>query len=190
MTENELYELNQLSEIDPNYEPKRVGPVQNENARITTKKAWILSLLFPVLSMLASMGLIIWNLIVIVHDKNGTFVFGFISLLGLMIGGIVPTVLIARNKLDTSKFFLGKLIILISSVAAVLLDIMTGVLDGFILLGFVLAAELIYAAVQKTGVKTKVCLFLSSLAWGVLGFFLDGWLAFTLFLSLPAVVKP
>ena len=189
MTENELYELNQLSEIDPNYEPKRVGPVQNENARIMTKKAWILSLLFPVLSMLASIGLIIWNLIYIIHE-NYPFFFGFVSLLGLIVGGIVPTVLIARNKLDTSKFFLGKLIILIASAAAVLLDIMTGVLDGFVLLGFVLAAELIYATVQKTGVKTKVCLFLSSLAWGVLGFFLDGWLAFTFFWNLAAVVKP
>ena len=181
MTENELYELSQLSEIDPNYEPKRVGPVQNENARITTKKAGILSLLFPGLSMLASIGLMIWNLIVIVHDKNGTCVFGFISLLGLIIGGIVPTVLIARNKLDTSKFFLGKLIILISSAAAVLLDIMTGVLDGFILSGIILAAEFIYAAVQKTGVKTKICLFLSSLAWGFLGFALDLWVGLTFF---------
>ena len=180
MTENELYELNRLPEIDPDYVPKRVGPAQNEPARIMTKKAWLLSLFFPVLSMLASAVLIIWNLVYTVNGYG--FYLIFVTLLGLIVGGIVPTVLIARNRLDTSKYFLGKLIILISSAAAVLLDIMTGgVLDGFILLGFVLAAEFIYALVQKTDIKTKICLFMSSLAWGFLGSALDFWFALTFF---------
>lgn len=178
MTENELYELNRLPEIDPNYEPKRVGPAQNENARITTKKAWILSLLFPVLSMLASMGLIILNLIYIIHRNYPYLFFGCVSLLGLIVGGIVPTVLIVRNRLDTSEFFLGKLYLLVTaSMLTVTLSLKTNI-NGFVMLGLILAAELIYAAVQKTGVKTKVCLFLSSLAWGFLGFMLDFMISF------------
>ena len=188
MTENELYELNGLSEIDPDYEPKRVEAVQNENARITTKKAWFLSLLLPILSILASAVLIIWNLIFI---KDGySFYFIFVTLLGLIIGGIVPTVLIVKNRLDTSKYFLGKLFILVTaSILTVTFALKTNI-NGFVMLGLILAAELIYAAVQKTDVKTKVCLFLSSLAWSVLGFFLDLWLAFTFFWSLSAVGKP
>lgn len=171
MTENELYELNRLPEIDPDYVPKRVEPVQDENSRITTKKAWILSLLFPVLSTLASAVLIIWNL---VYTANGYgFNLIFVTLLGLIAGGIVPTVLIVKNRLDTSKFFLGKLYILvIASIITVTLALKTDI-NGFVILGLILAAELIYAAVQKTGAKTKVCLFLSSLVWGILGFSLD-----------------
>ena len=188
MTENELYELNQLPEIDPDYVPKPVEPAKNEHARITTKKAWVLSLLLPALSILASAVLIIWNLISI---KDGySFYFIFVTLLGLIIGGIVPTVLIVKNRLDTSKYFLGKLFILVTaSILTVTFALKTNI-NGFVMLGLILAAELIYAAVQKTDVKTKVCLFLSSLAWSVLGFFLDLWLAFTFFWSLSAVGKP
>ena len=182
MTEDELYELNQLPEIDPDYVPKRAEPAQNEPARITTKKAWFLSLFFPVLSLLASSGWIILEIVYLLAYGSPSYSYKFFyctALFGLIVGGIVPTVLIARNRLDTSKYFLGKLLILLPVAAITVIFVFTRGVDGFMMLGIM--PELIYASVQKTNIKTKICLFLSSLAWGILGFLLDFWLAFTFF---------
>lgn len=174
MTENELYELNQLPEIDPDYVPKRAEPAQNGPARIMTKKAWILSLFFPVLSILASAVLIIWNL---VYTANGHgFDLIFVTLFGLIACGIVPTVLIVRNRLDTSKFFIVKSILFALTVTGIAFAL----LNEPITLAFLLVAvigELVFALLQKTDGKTKLCLILSSLVWGFIGFLTDFFLA-------------
>lgn len=161
MTENELYELNRLPEIDPDYESKRREP-----ARVMTKKAWFMSLLFPVLSMLASVTVMIVDPFFIIT----------MAPLGLIFGGIIPTVLIARGKVDTLGSFRGKMILFGVLTAAapfswIFFDIWTR--EGMIILALPLliaAAELVHTGVQKTDIRTKICLALSSFVWCYLGF--------------------
>lgn len=169
MTENELYELNRLPEIDPNYEPKRVGASQNENARITTKKAWIISLLFPVLSMIGSAVFIVMFL-------TDSYFSVFITAFGAVCGGVIPMVMIIRCKLDLSKYFLGKIILFSVLALGVTLSWTVFIIwlgrnfNIFILPMLIIAAEIIFAVLQKADLKTKICLVLSSLTWGYLGF--------------------
>lgn len=161
MTENELYELNRLPEIDPDYESKRREPT-----RVMTKKAWFMSLFLPVLLMLASVTVMI---------VEPFFIITMVPL-GLVFGGIIPTVMIARNKVDMSGFFRGKIILFgVLAVAAplswIFFDIWTR--EGIIILVLPLliaAAELTYAGIQKTDIITKICLALSSFVWCYLGF--------------------
>lgn len=68
-------------------------------------------------------------------------VYILVAVFGLICGGIVPAVMIVRGRIDTSEFFLGKMIL--------------------------------FAAVQKTDLITKICLALSSLVWAYLGFLLE-----------------
>lgn len=160
-------------EIDPNYVPQSKDS-SPKLERITTKKAWLMSLLLPVLSILASAFCFVLSL----PGSGRPFI--FTVLLGLICGGIVPTVMIVHGKVDTSKFFLGKLIILFAAVAVWALfnytELKYWVWDLLGVYGYqiiILSAELIFAAVQKTDIKTKLCLALSSLAWGFLGFAID-----------------
>lgn len=134
-----------------------------------TKKAWFMSLLFPVLSILGSAVFIVMFL------TDGYFSV-FISVLGLTVGGVVPMVMIIRGKLDMSKYFLGKIILF--SALAVGVTLSWTVFIGWLGEGFncfippmlMIAAEIIFAVLQKADLKTKICLVLSSLAWGYLGF--------------------
>lgn len=175
MSEDKAFDFSIESiEIDPDYERQMANepdPKQNP-ARITTKKAWIMSLFLPVLSIHASAFFVILSL------NNSPFV--FTAILGLICGGIVPTVMIVRGELDTSKFFLGKMILILAAVAVWFVFNYTeleywvfDILGGFTYQIFILLTEIIFAAVQKTDLKTKICLALSSLAWGLLGFSLD-----------------
>lgn len=137
-----------------------------------TKRAWFMSLLFPVLSVIGSI------IFVVMYLVNGGFPV-FIGILGLAGGGIFPIVLIIRNRLDLSKYFPVKIILF--SVSAV-----AGALSWTVFIGWfhssfsililpilMTAAELVYAVPQKTDNKTKICLALSSLAWGYLGFCIE-----------------
>lgn len=163
MTENELHELNGFPEIDPDYENKKTEP-----ERIMTKKAWFLSLFFPVLSMLASVAAAI---------VDPFFIITMVPL-GLIFGGIIPTVMTARSKVDLSGFFRGKMILFGALAAAaplswIFFDIWTR--EGMIILALPLlitAAEVVYAGIQKTDIGTKICLALSSFVWCYLGFVL------------------
>lgn len=161
-------------EIDPDYVRQAEDDGSPKPERITTKKAWLMSLLLPVLSILASAFCFVLSL----PGSGRPFI--FTALLGLICGGIVPTVMIVHDKVDTSKFFLGKLIILFAAVAVWALfnytELEYWVWDLLGVYGYqiiILSAELIFAAVQKTDIKTKLCLALSSLAWGFLGFAID-----------------
>ena len=134
-----------------------------------TKRAWVLSLLFPVLSILGSAVFIVMFL------TDGYFS-AFIAAFGAICGGIVPMVMIIRGKLDMSKYFLGK-IILFSALAlgvtlswTVFINWLGRNFNIFILPMLIIAAEIVFASVQKADLKTKICLVLSSLAWGYLGF--------------------
>ena len=145
-----------------------------------TKRAWFLSLLFPVLSILGSL------LFVLMCLDNGVFPV-VVAVLGFIVGGIVPYVLIIRNRLDLSNYFPVK-IILFSALAVVVTLSLTVPFYGIIKLytlpvlpTLIIVAEVVYAARQKTDRKTKICLTLSSLAWGWLGFCLEIVIAFVFF---------
>ena len=146
------------------------------------KTAWFTSLLLPVLSIIGSLA---FSLIGIVN--HGFLV--CIAILGLVGGGIVPYVLIVRNKLDLSMYFPAKMVLF--SMLAV-----GDILTRFVFIGWgwlshlytilvlptlMIAAEVIYAVKQKTDRKTKICLVLSSLAWSYLGFCLDMIIVFTFY---------
>lgn len=172
-------------EVDPNYvRQKRNDPaLQKQPAQIMTTRAWVMSLLLPVLSILASVFFVVFVMI-----PSGFPSFVFTAVLGLICGGVVPTVMIVRGKLDTSKFFIGKMILIAAAVGIWFLFNYTeleywifDILGGFTYQIVIVLAEIIFAAVQKTNIKTKICLALSSLGWGFLGFSLDfvlGWIYF------------
>lgn len=147
-----------------------------------TKTAWFTSLLLPVLSIIGSLAFLLIGIV-----NHGFFV--CIAILGLVGGGIVPYVLIVRNRLDLSIYFPAKMILF--SVLAV-----GDILTRFVFIGWgwlshlytilvlptlMIAAEVVYAAKQKTDRKTKICLALSSLAWSYLGFCLDVIIVFTFY---------
>ena len=170
MSENKTFDFS--VEIDPNYvKQKRDEPDHKPKpARITTKRALFMSLLLPVLSILASAYPLTQGCIILT------------SVLGLICGGVLPIVLIVRGRIDTSKFFLGKMILFAVLAAVVViswitsLDVWRWIAEGlqFLILPTVMiAAEIIFAATRKTDRKTKLCLALSSAAWAYLGFTLD-----------------
>lgn len=131
-----------------------------------------MSLLLPVLSVIGSI------IFVIMYLVNGGFPV-FIGILGLAGGGIFPIVLIVKNRLDLSKYFLVKIILF--SVSAVVGTLSWTVFIGWFHSGFsililpilMIAAEIVFALPQKTDNKTKICLAMSSLAWGYLGFCIE-----------------
>lgn len=182
MFQNEITEINALPpmEIDPDYESRIADEPdpknqKNQPARITTKKAWFMSLFLPVLSMIAFT----------LPLMNGLYL--LTAVFGLIGGGIVPTVMIVCGKIDTSKYFPAKMILFAVLVAVVVFswitssNIWTWIGEGFhflILPISIITAELIFAATRKTDAKTKLCLVLSSAAWVCLGFTLDYTLAF------------
>lgn len=151
-------------EIDPNYVPQ-AKPDPNAPARITTKRAWFMSLFIPVLAILASAYPI------------AIFMIFPTTILGVIVGGVVPLVMIIRGRIDTSKFFLGKMILLILTADAVFFVVFVWYKISWLNEGLVIIiapiipalAEIIFAATRKTDRKTKLCLALSSVAWVYLG---------------------
>ena len=123
----------------------------------------------PVLSIIGSMAFLLMGI-----ANHGFFV--CIAILGVVGGGIVPYVLILRNRLDLSIYFPVK-IILFSALAVgsvltwtVFLNWMIRLFTILVLPSLMIAAEIVYAARQKTDRKTKICLVLSSFVWCYLGF--------------------
>lgn len=171
MSEKRAFEFS--VEIDPNY-VRQTEPDPNAPARIATKRAWFMSLLIPVLAILASMY---------------PFLFFPSTILGVIVGGVVPLVMIIRGRIDTSKFFLGKMILLAATVGGIILVVVTYYSNSWlnedlcmIITPIVLAlAEIIFAATRKTVTKTKVCLALSSVAWVYLGATVKFSIAFRVF---------
>lgn len=145
-----------------------------------TKRAWFMSLLLPVLSILGSITLELWAL-----TLNGFLVCA--GILGFIGGGIVPYVLMIRKQIDISQYFFVKLILFAVLAVGVTLSVTVfarpdrQLYEILILPILMIAAEVVYAARQKTDRKTKICLTLSSLAWGWLGVCLDVVIAFVFF---------
>lgn len=137
-----------------------------------TKRAWVLSLSLPVLSILGSAVFIVMFL------THGYFS-AFITAFGAICGGIVPMVMTIRGKLDLSKYFLGKIILFSVLVIGVTLSWTVFIAwlgqgsNFFILPILMTVAEIVFAALQKADLKIKICLVLSSLAWGYLGFIFE-----------------
>lgn len=172
MTENKLYEPNRLPE---DCERKQVEPAQ-----VMTKKAWFMSLVFPVLSILGSMFFVIMCL------DMGSFP-PVLTMLGSTVSGIVPYVLIVRNRLDLSIYFRVKILLFSALAVGATLSVNVPFYWKIKLITLplipmlIIAAEVVYAARQKTDRKTKICLILSSLAWGWLGLCLDIVIGFVFF---------
>lgn len=82
MSDKELFDF--TTEVDPDYVGQKADEPDHrpKPARITTKKAWFMSLLLPILSILAS-----------VYPIMNGIIFPTM-ILGLIFGGIVPLVMI------------------------------------------------------------------------------------------------
>lgn len=168
MAENELHELNRLSEIAPDCESAQVEPAQApaENVKLRT-------LFLPVL--LITTGAV---LMVLFCSFDG-FIPVFFPILGLG-SAITSAVLIYRYKLDTSKYFPVKMILFALTAAAIAVYL-SGKYFSLIMLGAAVVGELAFALCQKTDGKTKLCLILSSGVWGFIGSVLDFWLYFSVY---------
>lgn len=131
-------------------------------------RSWVLSLMLPVLSIAASIILIAFGGMIF------TIAFGLVG------GGIVPLVIITKNKVDISQFFLGKIIIS-GALAAVAIPSWVFLFDWltearyhvFILPTAFVIAELIYTKTRKADDRQKICLLLSSLVYVYVGITAD-----------------
>ncbi len=140
-----------------------------------SRKSWFLSLSLPILSLLSSAVFIILSL---VGGYAPDMI--FIMIFGAICGGIVPTVMIVHNRIDTSEFLIGKITLFIALVIGIVYSLTIfwniWVSDGYNILVLpilMIIAELIFAALQKTDIKTKICLAMSSAAYVYLGFAID-----------------
>lgn len=132
-----------------------------ETTRFATRRARYMTFFLPVFSIFASAFFVIasWVFMPLI----------FTAIFGLVCGGIVPTVMISMCKIDTSEFFRGKMLLLLFEI--IFFIAARQFFGGIIVI--MLFAEIIFAAVQRTDLKTKICLALSSVAWGLLGFAVD-----------------
>lgn len=143
-----------------------------------SKTAWVKSLLIPVLTAVASIVLV----------KTGVGVSGnheFTPIFGLFLSGLLPVILVAALKIDLSKYFSAKMILLALTAVVyvfeftpfviflVLLIDPLGIIGYFILPIVLLIAEVIYALKKGENLKTKACLLLSSPVLVILGLLLD-----------------
>ena len=206
------------------------GNAENRPDNFMTKEAWFKSLLLPGLSIVISLA----GMFFLKFNGTEAPFMKFAVIFGLVLGGGVPTVMILWNRIDTSEYFVGKMIFLsllltfsgyypISlllfsggyiggyiaefilliggtlligltvshtghfvgkmlwlavTVVGVILNFTPFIIDNFPMGGsnqfaatiVILIAEFLFAVVQKTDIKTKICLALSSLSYGYLGF--------------------
>lgn len=138
-------------------------------------KSWVLSLMLPILSIIASIVMLIIGISI------------FTIVFGLVVGGLVPIIIITKKKVDISQFFVGKIIILGALLIGIILSwslffiwLADGPFHVLVLPIAVLIAELIFAATRKADVQQKVCLSLSSLTYVYLGVVFDLLLVFSL----------
>ncbi len=131
-------------------------------------KSWFLSLIFPLISIAASITLSIIGVSIY------TIVFG------LFLGGVVPLLIVSIKKVDISRFFVGKIIISLTLIAGAILSwtlffgwLSDGIYRILVLPVAALITELIFAATRDAAVKQKVCLFLSGLTPVYFGVALD-----------------
>lgn len=134
-----------------------------------SKKSLILSLLFPILSIIVT-----FILGVTVGLGLGITYLAVLFMFGLLFGGIVPVVLITKCEADTSDYFIGKLIICAALAIGIVFTWFVNLdwlIDNFLLLPLLIfVAEIIFALTRKTDLKTKLCLVLSSPVHVYMGF--------------------
>ena len=206
------------------------GNAENRPDNFMTKEAWLKSLLLPGGSIVISLA----GMFFLKFNGTEAHFMKFVVIFGLVLGGGVPTVMIFWNRIDTSEYFVGKMIFLsllltfngvypillllfsgsyigwyiaefilwgggaaligltvshmghfvgkmiwlAVTVVGVILNFTPVILDNFPMGGsnqfvvtvVILTAEIVFSFVQRTDFKTKICLALSSLSYGYLGF--------------------
>ncbi len=132
-------------------------------------KSWALSLILPLLSIVAS--------IVMIFSSMAIF---FNIALGFLGGGLVPLLIITKKKVDISQFLASKIILSITLIVGITLSwyfLYDWYFDAFyrvfILPIAALVAELFFTATRKANSEQKICLFLSSLIHAYIGGLLD-----------------
>lgn len=128
-------------------------------------KLWGLSLILPILSIVASIVLVFFGAAI-----------AFNIVLGLTASGLVPLIIIVSKKVDISHYFVVKIILSGVLVAGVILSwyylydwYFEGLYRVFILPVVFLVLELVYALTRKAEPLQKICIFLSSLVFVYLG---------------------
>lgn len=109
---------------------------------------------------------------------SGSYIGYHIAKFILLIGGVLLIGLTVMHKTPTSEHYVGKMIWFAVTVVGVILNFTPVILNNFPVGGtnqfvvtiVIMIAEVVFAFVQKTDIKTKICLALSSLSYGYLGF--------------------
>ncbi len=116
-----------------------------------TIKAWFLSLMLPLLSIVTSMVLFILGSAIFTID------FGF------LVGGLVPLLIITLKRVDLSQFFVNKIIISSALVVGIILSwsiFFVWLVDGpyhvLVLPVSAFIADLFFAATRKADIQQKV----------------------------------
>lgn len=135
-------------------------------------KSRIISLIFPMLSVILSV-------ILLIAFFRGFGSAAFTMALGLVLSGLIPIFMIVLLKVDTSEFFIGKIILLAVLAAGFFLSFIFGesmiIRDtGTLFLPtLIFIAEAVFAGTRKANTKTQLCLFLSSQIYVYMGMFID-----------------
>lgn len=131
-------------------------------------KSWLLSLMFPLISIAAAAVLLIFDCAI------------FTAALGFIVGGLVPLLIICIGKADLSPFVGGKLIMTGVLIVGIILS--WTVLDMWLCDGYhilflpivMLIAELIFAGTrEEANARQKAGLFFSSPTFVYFGVVLD-----------------
>lgn len=109
---------------------------------------------------------------------SGSYIGYHIARFILLIGGVLLIGLTVMHKTSKSEHYIGKMIWFGVTVVGVILNFTPVILNNFPVGGFnqfvvtivIMIAEVVFAFVQRTDLKTKICLALSSLSVGYLGF--------------------
>lgn len=133
------------------------------------KKSLILSLLFPILSIIISVILLI-----LFHISSS-----FIIILGVICSGSMPMLFVMLFKVDISEFVFGKIFFAVVLLVGVFFS--WSVFNCWlieknnilILPVLIFIAEVVFAITRKTNFKTKICLIMSSLTLVYLGWVID-----------------
>lgn len=136
--------------------------------RKTEIKRLTLSLLLPILSMTLTTILILVGIRGVV-----------ITVLGFVCAGVIPLILITAFKVDTSKYFKGKMFLFAALVIGFILSWFVfeswtvSYANVFVLPILIFIAEGIFALSRETNFKTKLCLILSSFVYVYAGFIIE-----------------
>lgn len=136
--------------------------------RKTEIKRLTLSLLLPILSMTLTTVLILVGIRGVV-----------ITVLGFVCAGVIPVILITAFKVDTSKYFKGKMFLFAALVIGFVLSWFVfeswtvSNFNVFVLPILIFIAEGIFALSRETNFKTKLCLILSSFVYVYAGFIIE-----------------